>query len=204
MADSVYRFSGAVDQMQGVMRAGGERRSATEAKGTQVSALSRLAMMAYIISMQSMTDIAGMMGWHTQQFLSEKTYVKVVGYLEEQLRNEFGATVNRGRVAISPEDLDMRFDVLPRDGTIPGGQNVEALLQAYQIAAAQPQLAAHLDMTRIFFHIMRESGERNVEQFRVKTAPDEEVRNQVQAGNIVPALGGEGAQAIRQVAPSTA
>ncbi len=198
VADSVYRFSGAVDQMQGVMRSGGERRSATESRGTQMSALSRLARMAYLISMQSMIDTGWMMAYHTQQFLSEKTYVKVVGSLEEQLRKEFGITAKMGRVAISPEQLNIRFDVLPRDGTIPGGQNVEALLAAYQVIASQPELAAHFDMTRIFLHIMRESGVRNVEQFRVKTAPDETVRDQVQAGNIVPAGGAEGAQAVRQ------
>lgn len=154
--------------------------------------------MAYLISMQSMLDTGWMMAYHTQQFLSEKTYVSVVGSLEEQLRNEFGIAAKRGRVAISPEMLNIKFDVLPRDGTIPGGQNVESLLAAYQVIASQPQLAAHFDMTRIFLHIMRESGVKNVEQFRVKTAPDETVRDQVQAGNAVPVTGADGAQAIRQ------
>ncbi len=204
VADATYRFSGAVDQVQGVMRSGGERRSATEAKGTQMSALSRLARMAYIMSMQSMTDTAWMMAFHTQQFLTEDTYVKVVGSLEEQLRKEFGIEAKRGRVAISPKSLQMRFDVMPRDGTIPGGQNVEALLAAYQAAAANPVLAAQLDMTKMFLTLMRESGIRNVEQFRVRTAPDQEVRDQVQAGNIVPAGGKEGAQAVRQVARTAA
>jgi len=198
VADSVYRFTGAVDQMQGVMRAGGERRSASEARGTQMSALNRLARMAYLIGMQSMQDIGWMMAHHTQQFLSEATYVGVVGQLEEQLRNEFGVSVRRGRVAISPEMLNIRFDVLPRDGTIPGGQNIESLLAAFQTIASRPELAANFDMTRIFLHIMRETGVRNVEQFRVKTASDETVQRQVEAGNIVPAAGGESAEAVRE------
>ena len=202
VSDSAYRFSGAVDQLQGVMRSGGERRSATEARGTQASALSRLARMAYVISMQSMIDVGWLMGCQTQQLLSEKTYVNVVGSLEEQLRKEFGVVARNGRVPISPENLKMHFDVLPRDGTIPGGQNVEALVQMYQIAASQPEIAAQLDMTKVFFHLMRESGVRNVEQFRIKVAPDQTVRDQKQAGNMVPVFGGDSGAAVRQAAPA--
>ena len=82
--------------------------------------------------------------------------------------------------------LDIDFDVLPKDGTIPSGQNVEGLIQAFQVVAANPEVGAGLDMTRLFLHLMRVSGVRNVEQFRVKQRPQEQIEAQVGAGNYVP------------------
>ncbi len=185
LTDFAYRYSGAVDSLQGVV-SGGERRSATEAQQTHTSALNRLARMAYVISQQSMVDIARISAYQTQQLITKETYAKISGDLQTDLMKEYGIKlpVRRGRMAISPDMLKIPFDVIPGDGTMPSGQNVTALIQAFQTAASNPALAAELDMGRLFIHLMRVSGVRNIEQFRVRTAPQEEIDRGVQSGNL--------------------
>jgi hypothetical protein len=46
------------------------------------------------------------------------------------------------------------------------------------------------DMVRVFKHIARLAGAKNVDNFEVKVKPDQEVMRQVQAGNLIPAQGG--------------
>jgi hypothetical protein len=189
LSDMMYSATGAVDSVRGIMRGGSERRSAKEAGDTHSSALSRLARMAKIISLQSMQDLSYIFAYQTQQLMTKRVYAKVSATTEQMLREEYGYTnVQNGKIAIDPEELQIEFDVIPRDGTIPGGENVEAMLQAYQIAAAQPMIAQGLDMTRLFLHIMRESGARNINEFKIKAkvVDQEEIAKQAQAGNYMP------------------
>jgi len=62
-------------------------------------------------------------------------------------------------------------------------------------------LAQQFDIVKIFKHIARNAGAKNVNEFvrrgggmTTSTMPDEEIANQVQAGNLVPfnQAGGQG------------
>ncbi len=183
--------TGAVDAMQGVQRTKGERVTAEEFSSTRAAAVSKLQKIARIISMQSMYDTALMMAYNTQQFLSEETYVNIAGRWEEELRTEYGFTDRMIRV--SPYDLNCAFDVSISDGTVEGGEMADKWLQALQIGGSIPEVAAAMDLPRVFLHIARMLKAQNASDFLKKTGggpqaqvlPDAEVAAQEKAGNVV-------------------
>jgi hypothetical protein len=56
----------------------------------------------------------------------------------------------------------------------------------FELISQEPRLQQQFDIVRIFKHIARNSGAKNVEEFEVKAMPDAQVANQVQAGNMIP------------------
>jgi len=188
LSDVIQRISAASDSLQGIVKKGGERTSATEARDTRSSALSRLEKSAKISSMQAMYEIGYMFASHTQQLMTQNAYVKSLGEWEAVLKAEYGEGRN-----VSPFDLMVDFDVVPHDGSMPGGEYADAWIQLYQILSTQPQVAAQFDMVRIFKHIARMLGAKNVNDFvnkeiqQAKVMSDEQVAQQAQAGNLVPA-----------------
>jgi len=198
ITDSTYitqwmdRISGADQSMQGSLRTGGpERLTKGEFQGTRGSAVSRLQRLAMIIGMQFMQDIGSMFAVHTQQYMQKETYVKIAGPYEQQLMRIYGEDKTRARV--SPMNIAVNYDLIVRDGSIPGGNFSEAWLQMFQTIGTTPALLQQFDITRIFMYIAQQLGAKNVEDFRKNmnqiqptTMPDEQVQNQVQAGNLVP------------------
>jgi hypothetical protein len=198
LADLMHNATGAVDSLRGIMRRGSERRSAQEARDTHVSALSRLACMAKIISLQSMQDAALIYAYQTQQLMTKGTYAKINSTMEQQLQEEYGITAQQigarnGRMPVAPEDLQIAFDIISHDGTVPGGENVDAEIQAFQIAASNPLIGPKMDMVRLYLHIMREAGAKNIDQFRLsaRVGGQEEIQQQAQAGNFAPLPGSQ-------------
>ena len=191
MMDTMQRSSGAVDSMMGIMRSGGERRSATEARGTMSSALSRLAKSAKIMSMMFMYDIGYMFAKHTQQLMSKDMFVRTVGRYQEELAKEYGADVNR--IPVNIQDILVDTDIEISDGSIQSGEFADVWTNIFQTMATQPWLGGQFDMVRVFKHIARLAGAKNLDDFEKKTGglqgqvmPDETVDQQVEAGNLVP------------------
>jgi len=196
IADSAYitqwmdRISGADQSMQGSLRQGGpERLTKGEFQGTRGSAISRLQRIAMIIGIQAMQDIGTMFAVHTQQYMSQETFVKITGRYANQLTKTFGSQ----RARVSPYDLSVNYDLIVRDGSIPGGNFSEAWLQLFQVIGTTPELMQQFDVTRIFMYIAGQLGAKNIEDFKrnvsqvqTQTMPDEEVAKQAQAGNLVP------------------
>ena len=195
IADSSYitqwmdRISGADQSMSGTIRQGGpERLTKGEFQGTRGSAISRLQRIAMIIGMQFMQDIGTMFAVHTQQYMTQQTFVTVTGRNEERLAREFGK-----RAPVSPLDMAINYDLIVRDGSIPGGNFSEAWLQLFQTIAGTPELYSQFDITRIFMYIATQLGAKNVEDFKrkaqnttVETRPDEEVVREAEKGNLIP------------------
>lgn len=196
ISDSAYitqwmdRISGADQSMQGALRQSGpERLTSAEFQGTRSSAVSRLQRVAMLISAQAMQDIGTMFAVHTQQYQSQDTYVKIVGRYADQLAQTF----NKQRVPVTPYDLAINYDVIVRDGSIPGGNFSQSWIDLFKVIGASPELMQQFDVTRIFMYIAQQLGAKNVEDFRrvtdntqVKTMSDEQVAQQVQAGNMIP------------------
>jgi hypothetical protein len=197
IADSAYitqwmdRISGADQSMQGAIRQGGpERLTKSEFQGTRGSAVSRLQRMAMLIGIQFMQDIGSMFAVHTQQYMEQETYVKIIGRYQEQIQRTFGLD----KMQVTPYDLAINYDVITRDGSIPGGNFSEAWVQLFQIIGTTPELMQQFDVTRIFMYIAQQLGAKNVEDFKRNigqiqptTMPDEQVGREVEAGNMVPA-----------------
>ncbi len=191
--------TGAQDSLQGIQRTGGERVTKAEFSSTRGSAISRLQKAAQIISLQSMQDLSLMYAYHTQQFMSAETYVKIAGRQEEVLRREYGIAPGDTRVKVTPFDLNVAFDVVTSDGSIERGDNATEWIQLYGLMSNNPELVEALDSTRIFLHIARLLGADDAQEFlrsgrpvNTTVVPDAEAAAAAQAGNIVP-LGEAGA-----------
>lgn len=198
IADSSYitswmdRISKTDQSMSGSLRMGGpERLTKGEFQGTRASAMTGLQRLAMIIGMQFMQDIGTMFAVHTQQYMTKETFVKITGRNEEQLRGIFGENATRARV--NPLDMAVSYDMIVRDGSIPGGNFSEAWVQMFQIIAGQPELYQQFDITRIFMYIAGQLGAKNVEDFKRNVnriqptqMPDEQVMRQVEKGNLIP------------------
>lgn len=193
ISDMMQRVSGATDVVQGVFRRGSERRSASESKGVERGALSRLEKIAKIIWQQSHYHIADMFARHTKQLMKEEQYVRLVGRFEEELIAEYG---NVRGVPVRPQDIDVSYDIDVHDGTAPGGEDGNAWVQLFPTILQDPELRMTRDISRIFDHICRQLGARNVEDFKkrpgqqmprqITVMPDEQALAQAQAGNIIP------------------
>ena len=174
--------------MMGSLRQSGpDRLSSAEFQGTQSGAFSRLERMAKVIGMQGVQDIGYFFAMHTQQMATESTYVNVLGDWTTTLMKEFGSKVKRGKVKVDPTQLLIDFDIEVRDGTIPGGNYSQVWETMFNNIAQNPELQEKFDLVRIFKHIARNNGAKNVDEFvRIQTMPDEQALDQARAGNIIP------------------
>lgn len=197
ISDSAYitqwmdRISGADQSMQGAVRMSGpERLTSAEFQGTRGSAISRLQRLAMIIGMQYMQDIGTMYAVHTQQYMSQDTYVKIAGRYAEQLSQTFK---RKGSSKVTPYDLAVNYDLIVRDGSIPGGNFSQSWIELFKVIGTTPELMQTFDVTRIFTYIAQQLGAKNVEDFKRNVnqiqptvMADEQVIQQANAGNLVP------------------
>lgn len=187
--DLSQKFSGAVENLMGVMRRGSERRSATEAQGVMSSAVGRMEKMARLTSIMALQPLAYMLAFHTQQLMTKDTYVNVVGDYVPLLQSELGP----GKRLVSPLDILAEFDVIPRDGSLPTDVQGQGnnWVQLYGLMLKNPVIAAQFDTVKIFLHIARLMGAKNAHQFikmpvNTQVQPDEQVAMQAQQGNLIP------------------
>jgi len=201
VADSTWivqwmdRVSGADSAMQGALRQGGpERLTGAEFQGTMGGGINRMERIAKVVGMQGMQDIGTFFGFHNQQMMKQSSYVKMAGDWYDVLVKEYGeGGQGRGRIKVDPMSLDIMYDVIVRDGSVPGGNYSQSWIQLFQILGNNQELAQQFDVVRIFKHIARNLGAKNVNDFvrrgggiQPQTMPNEAVAAQVQAGNLVP------------------
>lgn len=191
----VERATGATQSMMGMMRAGGERRSAQESRDTRHSAISRADKDLKISSIMAHADITFMCAKNIQQLMEEEVFVQLTGTFQEELEAEYGPDVKGARV--DPLDLLVGFDVIPSTAANPGGEFVESWVQMFQaILSSPPELAMQFDLLRMMKHIGRITGVEDIHEFanknpqmppaQVEVQPDQQVQEQAQAGNLVP------------------
>ncbi len=204
IADSSYivqwmqKIGGADDAAMGSLRQGGpERLTGMEFQGTRQGAFNRLERVAKVIGLQAMQDLGYLFASHTQQLMTESTWVKATGEWGDTLKKEYG----QDHIKVSPQDVLIDYDLIVRDGTVPGGNYSSVWEKMFEVIAKQPELHQEFDLVRIAKHIFRNNGAKNVEEFvrsKVKVGEDSQVRDQVQKGNMVPVeeymgMGGQGA-----------
>jgi hypothetical protein len=196
IADSAFvvnwmqKIAAADDPMMGSLRQSGpERLTKAEFQGTRAGATGRLERMARMIGMQAMQDIGYMMASHTQQLMSQETFVNISGRWQEVLIKDYEKLIQQGKMKVSPMDLLIDYDVMVRDGSVPGNNFSESWIQLFQTLTQSPELAQGFDIQRIFQYIARNLGAKNVDGFtkvQPVVMPDEQVQEQVQRGNMAP------------------
>jgi hypothetical protein len=196
--DMIERASAGTLNMMGVMRPGSERRSATEFQGTHQSAMNRLERLARVTGLQAMQDVGYMFASHTQQLMTEDVYVKMTGEHEAKLKSVFGEKIQNGRLHVTPMDLAVDYDVVVRDGSVPGGNFNQAYIQMLQTVGASEVLTSRVDVFKLFRFVMQQMGAKNADDFELKAQaqvpqinttvmPDEQVQREVERGNLVAA-----------------
>lgn len=193
---AMHLAGGTDPSMMGALRQGGpERLTKGEFQGTRSSAMQRLERVARLVGIQAMQDIGYMLAVHTQQFMSEETSVKLIGDLTAELENELGGKTQGQYAKAGPFDLLVDFDLITKDGSIPGGSFSDAWPDLFKTIATTPELSQELSTVNIFMYMAREMGAKNIQQFKknlgqitggAQPMGDEQVRNQAQRGNIVP------------------
>ncbi len=168
LSNIIQRVSGAVDSVQGVVQPTGERRSATEMRDARTSAMSRIQKGTRLVSMQSIHDLGLFMAYHTQQFMEQETYVHLVGDNYKDLMLIFGEEY----VPVSPEDIQINFDILPTDAVTPGGEYLPELIQLFQLSHAHPAASMQFDPVKQILDIYMRAGVKGAYQFLV--VPDDE------------------------------
>ena len=169
-------MSSVTDNLRGLQDSGG-RKTATEVRTSGEAAASRLAALARFISAQAITDLTEQMCLNNQQNLSDEFFIEIAG--QDGLKNH---------IRISPEHLTGDFQYPIHDGTLPLDR--VALLDVWKeifLGVAQDQeLRGRFDVFEMFKHIAELGGAKDISRFEVQAAPDAQVEQQVQAGNIVP------------------
>jgi hypothetical protein len=94
---------------------------------------------------------------------------------------------------VTPDQLLIDYDCVVHDGTVDSGEWSEQWIQLFQIMATAPAVGAGFDMVRVFKHLARLMGAKNVNEFvmkggaaKVNMMQDELVRAEAQKGNMVP------------------
>lgn len=202
--DIIKSVTGAVDSTQGVIRQSNERVSATQARDAKMSAVSRLSSLAFMASLQSMQDIGYLMACQTQQLMTKASYVKSMGTWQDVLAQEFGIFDNR--ILITPQDIMIEYDIVQGDGSIPGTEYVDVWMQLFQGVSTNPMLAQTFDIVRIFKHIARLLGAKNINDFviggnplmKMQVMAPGMVEQGVQAGNLAPLEAMDGQQGMER------
>lgn len=192
IADIMQRVSAAGDAVQGIVRSGGERRSATEYRSTVSNALSRLEYITRLVGMQYVGPLGYMYASQTQQFMSQPMYARIVGQWPQTLQNVYQ---NVNGLYVNPEDILVDFDVMVKDGSIPsaGSGNADLYIQLFSQITTNPELAQMFDVPRLFTRIATMLGDKNAYDFVRKggnavTIPAEQgaIEAAVQQGNLLP------------------
>lgn len=182
ISDFMQRVAGVNDNLMG-MQAQGGRKTATEVRGSSQSAISRMRTLVEYNSALGFAPHAQRLLQTTQQHYDLERMYRIAGDLLPNQDRE---------VLITPEDVAGFYDFTPVDGTMPIDKFALANLWkefAMQIAG-QEQLANEWDIGSIIAYTMQLAGAKNVQKFRVKVRPDEEMMNDVERGRLVPAAGG--------------
>ena len=176
----------------GIARKTSERVSATEARGVMGNALSRLGKSARLISLQMMFDLSYMIASHTQQLMTQSLYVDMTGRWTEDIMAEYGVVPRMNRVKVNPLDISIDYDIIMKDGSVPDSGNADVWVQLFQTMGTNPLIAQQFDIVRVFKHIARSLGAKDVNDFVAKApisttvVPDQTVQREALAGNLVP------------------
>lgn len=207
LVDLIQRVTGATDALSGMVRTGGERVTAQETQYVRGSALSRLTKAAKVVSLQAMSDIAYQFAMNTQQLMQGPMWVRVVGDWEQMLASEYGldqpgVMPTAGRMRVSPKDISVDIDLNMKDGSVIESDNPQVWQSLFQTIVSQPMLFQNLDVVRIFKHIARIMGAKDINEFVIKAGAvpminpmdPNQIDKGVQQGNLVPLEMGQGGQ----------
>jgi len=177
VAEIMQRVSGATDNVQGMVNAGG-RKTATEVRTSSSFSINRLRTNAEWFSALGWAPMASRLLQNTQQLYDQEQMFRIAGDLIDPRTN----------VMVTPELIQGFFDFTPIDGTLPIDRFAQANLwkEILMGMAKMPQLAMQYDMGGIFSWMAQLAGLKNVTQFKLQVQPNAQIAAQAQAGSLIP------------------
>src|SRR3990167_1371983 len=186
LADLMQRVSGVMDNTMGMLDPGGGK-TATEVRSANSFSANRLKTQAEFNSAIGWTPLAMKMLAATQQYLDQPMQVRIAG---QQITKD-------GFMVVSPEDIAGGYDFVPADGTLPIDRMQMAMMmtELFKVAAqfSGPQgdpIFASYNLPDIWAYGAELTGIKNMDRFRLKPVPDQDVGRAAQAGDLVPSSPG--------------
>ncbi|TAN40584.1 MAG: hypothetical protein EPN22_17265 [Nitrospirae bacterium] len=187
------------------------RRTLGEVQNILLQSGRRLQLLASQLAAQAIRPLGRMMLQHTQQLLQAPVWTRILGSASTELM----ARAQGGLLQVSPYDLQGMFDLKIQDGTLPPDPSRFAevwkeifvsLVQNPMILQAFQQQGKQLRIDMLFKHVVETMGVRNFDQFFEvgvpQVQPDQQVMDQVRAGNYVPPGAGTNGAPAGTVWPS--
>lgn len=170
-------------------------RTAAEINAIQQLGSQRFKLLANTVFTQGLKPLGTQLVQNVQQFMSEDRFLKV----NDQMVKFLGVDPNvvQGNLLnVSPEDIQGQFDIRFENINSPTDKLFIAnKLQEFITAAIQnPQAAQalNLNVQQMFKQMMLGFGLKSVDEMfnpngvQIQVMPDDQVDNQVQAGNLIP------------------
>lgn len=188
LRDLMQYSTGALDSVAGVISSKKERVSAAETRNAAQAGASRLGHLIWVAGWQLITDVGYMIAYNNKQFLTEERTVRLIGdYMKSVAEDLSDPRIQEDFMQVSPLDLDVDLDIMAQPAQLPGAVDTNVLTDLYKTVVSNPQEAAKYNTSKLLRFIFRQLGVRNIENFEIKVAPDQQVMQQMRAGNLIPA-----------------
>lgn len=161
------------------------RKTATEVRSSTTFGINRLKTQAEWFSATGWSRLTQMFVQNNQQLYEAEMQFRIAG----------NNIVGDPFVNVSPESISGFYDFVPVDGTLPIDRFAQASLWKEifaQIRNMPPEVQGGYDWGAVFGWMAKLAGLKNIDMFRkqqlpqVNAQPDEQIQQQVQAGNLVP------------------
>ncbi len=198
LMELMNRALGTTDVAMGDLSGLPERPGASGINAAEMGAGRRMERIARVIAEQTMYPLTFMFTYNTLQFMGQDVYVDIKGREEERLRQRYGA--DSLQVPVSVYDLSPNFNVVPYSESLTS-QNGQAWTNILQTllgvdGVAQDLMAQLGGIKGAFLHWAKAVGADDISTLMdatVQMRSDEDVANQVSAGNLVAMGAGMGA-----------
>lgn len=200
----IQRVTGVVDNVMGMVNTSG-RKTATEVRTSTGFSTNRLKTPAEYASAVGWGPLSSMMLQNTQQLYDDEKMFRVAGNLMTDIASRQQANNEQPTgIAVSPEQIAGFYDFVPVDGNLPVDRLAQANMWKEMLVqmGSIPSVAMEWDIGGMLSHVMKLTGERNIDRFRLNLSPDEKVQRQAEVGNVVPLGAGSGGRG--GAAPGTA
>ena len=125
---------------------------------------------------------------NTQQYMEEPLQVRIAG---QQLLKD-------NSLLVTPESIAGAYDYIPVDGTLPVDRSQQAMLWSELMKTASSltgpdgrnPIMETYDLGSIFAWVGQLLGLKNMERFRLQPAPNAQIAQEAQKGNLIQIPGG--------------
>jgi hypothetical protein len=188
----IQKVTGVAENVMGMVNTSG-RKTATEVRTSTGFSTNRLKTPAEYASAVGWGPMSQMMLQNTQQLYDDEKMFRVAGsLLSEGRKGPDGQPISA--IDVSPETLAGFYDFVPVDGSLPVDRLAQANMWKELLVqlGSVPGLALEWDIGGMLAHVMKLTGERNIDRFRLNLSPDERLQRAAETGNVVPLGAGGG------------